>query len=351
MSTKTIIKKSVVDAAEEAVALYAKRVEAGNIRDAAIATLDTLPETKTGKDTKIFKEARAEAEESFDEVVREHRKACEAFELSYRLAVIETNRLYANSFCADKALAKHGFRPDERLGNKLRETTISIRQHNKGVKETGNCKELDSRDKEHGHIHYFFKDERVYVSENGCGGASNLYLVVQFHPDNYTYRISYFGHGPKLTAFGLAFFRNYCVNGMSTFDHNIFEDLRVNLSSIGSEFGPEAVERLSGLFTVLKVAETLMSEAPFVETRNICVSHDNDLMEAIANGETLKFVRRTIQPKGYGEKKGRVNVVLTCKAIDEASLDDDQAILSLVDVNQSLEHTYEDEFELEYEDT
>lgn len=345
MSTKTITTKSVKDAAIEAVALYAKRVEAGHIKDAAIATLDTLPKTKTGKDTKTVKEAKAKANETFDEVRSQHSRACDAFELAYRLAVIETNRMHANAFLVDKALAKHGFYPDESLGGKLRETTVSISQYNKGVKETGNGKEYDGRDKEHGHIHYSTNSERVYVSENGCGGANNLYLVIKFYPENYTYRVSYFGYGPKLTAFGLAFFRNYCVYGMSMFDHNILEDLRVNFSSIGSEFGPEAVERLSGLCTLVRVAETLMTEAPFVETRNICVEYDTDLHEAIANGETLHVVRRTVLHKGYGEKKGRFNSVVTSKSIDEADLEADHAVIAGIDIDQPLEHTYEDESE------
>lgn len=345
MKTKTIISKSIKDAAAEANALYAKQVEATATLKAALTTLDTLPKTKTGKDTKAVKEAKEKAKAVCAEAGHNHSKASRAFDLAYRLGVIETNRINTNAFCVDKVLAKHGFYPDDSLTGKIRETTVSINQYNDGVKKTGEGKEFNGRCKEHGQIHYS-NHERVYVQHPlDADGEEPLHLIVRFYPDDYTYKFSYFGYGPKLNTFGLAFYRNYCVYGMSTFDDDILKDLRVSFSSLGDGYGPEAIKQVGALCTLVKIAENLMTDAPFVETRHIFVEHDTELMEAIAKGETLHFVRRTVLKHGFDEVKSRFNVVLTGKDIAELALAAEHETLCEVDVEREHEHTCEDDSE------
>lgn len=343
MSTNIIITKSIKDAATEAVAELSKFEKAKQVKNVALSTLDLFPKTKTGKDTKAIKEAKAKAEAAYNEAYSEYRHKCEDFAIAFRLGVIETNRTHASLFSIDKVLAEHGFSRDWGLSEKCAETTVSIRQYNDGVKATGEGKQYDGRTKEHGQIHYLQPSEHVYVHKDG--GADALHLVIRFYKNDYTYRISYFGYAPKLTAFGLAFFRNYCVYGMSAFDHNILEDLRVNFSSIGSEYGPEAVQRLGALCTLVKVAEALMAKAPFAETRNICVEFDANLMEAIANGDKVCIVRRTILKQGFDEKKGRFNVVMCGKDISELPLDAEHVIVAEVDLSVPHEHSEEEDSE------
>lgn len=343
MSTSTIITKSIKDTAIEALAEQANEAKVRAEVATAIAALDSLPKTPTGKDTKAVKEAKAKATDKVAEACHARNIKNKEFGIAFRLGVIATNRTHACLFAVDKVLAEHGFTRDWSLSEKCAETTVSIRQYNEGVKKTGEGKAYDGRCKEHGQILYLRPSEHVYVHKDG--GSDALHLVISFYEENHSYRVSYFGYGPKLTAFGLAFFRNYCVYGMSTFDHNILEDLRVNFSSIGSEYGPEAVMRLGALCTLVKVAEDLMTKAPFVETRNICVEYNSELMQAIADGEPVCFVRRTMFKNTYDESKGRYNVVMSGKDVGELPLEAEHRVVANVDVSVPQEYTEDEESE------
>lgn len=286
MNTTTKISMSAKDAAIETLAAF----DAYSIvkRNGVIAgnALDALPKTPTGKDTKAVKEAKKANLETTNNAYNEYRRKAGQFGVIFRTAVCETNRMHANAFTVDKVMESFGYTYSPDYTDKTKETTVSIKQFNKAQKEAEKPSYPGHEDK-HGYILYSYENDRVYVKGDN-------HVVINFSDRvSYTYSIRYAGGSPRLTAFGLAYFRNYCYHGMSTFEHDILSDLRVNFSAIGREFGPHAAKRLAAISELIDVADALMTKAPFVSVRDLCAEYDHDLMQACANGEAIAVIRHT----------------------------------------------------------
>lgn len=331
MNTSTSITTSAKDAAVEALAAYAAWTKAKTEADASLTTLDSLPKTKTGKDTKAVKEAKAAVAHKSSGFYHEYYRKADLFGRAFLLSVIEANRMTATPFSVENALSNHGFTHSPEMTGKVIETLVSINQHNKGV-ERDEDRAYYKRDREHGFIFNTNEGDRVYIN-----AESDLHLVIRFNKDDYSYRIRYYGGKPVLTPFGLAYFRDHAIYGASTFDNDILSDLRISGSGIDSEFGPDAAKMFAALVILVTLADTLMTLAPFVDTSGLHPQFDQSLMESVAGGGALVVARMTKIIEG---RKHRFNKVIKASDLGDSDID-----LVKIDVEAKVEIPHGDDSE------
>lgn len=303
MSTETnsIISVSVRKAATDAITAYESYDKVKSDGFIAGNALDALPKTPTGKDTKAVKEAKKANLDKVNEARGVYSEAAKRFGRAVRLAVESSNKKTANFASVHSVMADKGFFHMPCLTGKLAETCNSIKAYNKAekAKPEGVCRPMC--DYKHGNYLWFEKHDYVFHNDD-----TDTYVVIGYRSVD-TYAIRYVGFEPVLTEHGLVFANNRCTYGMSMFSHDVLSDLCVNLSAIGSEYGPECVKRLGHIATLIELADLLMTRAPYAEVRNLHPEYDHDAMECVRKGGTLGIYRRTGKEPG---KEYRTNVLL-----------------------------------------